>query len=207
MAYKSILTRRPPYHDISSDVQVITAVCSGILPSAPSDFQLWPIRSQILWGMCGLCWKPAPLREPIQNFVLELQVTDQSSFSYLPAASSYRFNYLLNLPASTHQIAHDRQVWSPGASNDALISDQDAKEGRATRKRRATMTFFLCKYLSHKFRPRLMHATHSDDRDCRYNYWCISTSGIESSIQGENLTETAFEDLSSLPRRVVPKLR
>ncbi|KAL5532133.1 hypothetical protein ACEPAF_5697 [Sanghuangporus sanghuang] len=88
-----ILTRNPPYHDISNDVQVITGLCRGVWPSTPSDLTLWPMKSQILWRMCELCWKPVALREPIQNFVMELQVMEHSSLSYLADASSYRSHH------------------------------------------------------------------------------------------------------------------
>ncbi|KAL5483347.1 hypothetical protein ACEPAI_8578 [Sanghuangporus weigelae] len=124
MTILSILTRKPPYHDISNDVQVITAICSGVLPSTPSDLTLWPMKSQILWRMCELCWKPVALREPIQNFVMELQVMEHSSLSYLADASSYRFHHLPHIPATIHQSSTDKPLWTPYSSNNALIGDR-----------------------------------------------------------------------------------
>ncbi|OCB91670.1 kinase-like protein [Sanghuangporus baumii] len=40
MTVLSILTKKPPYHDIGNDVQVITAISNGVLPSSPVDKRL-----------------------------------------------------------------------------------------------------------------------------------------------------------------------
>ncbi|KAL5504805.1 hypothetical protein ACEPAH_7468 [Sanghuangporus vaninii] len=37
MTVLSILTKKPPYHDIGNDVQVITAISNGVLPPSPVD--------------------------------------------------------------------------------------------------------------------------------------------------------------------------
>ncbi|KAL5521668.1 hypothetical protein ACEPAF_2416 [Sanghuangporus sanghuang] len=94
MTVLSILTRKVPYHYISNDVQVITAISKGLLPTTPPDIHVWPIKNQILWKMCTFCWKPVANRRSIQSFTLELQLLEHVLSSSHVSAATYRFQVL-----------------------------------------------------------------------------------------------------------------
>ncbi|KAL5514298.1 hypothetical protein ACEPAG_2386 [Sanghuangporus baumii] len=94
MTVLSILTRKVPYHYISNDVQVITAITKGLLPTTPPDIHDWPIKKQILWKMCAFCWKPVADRHSIQSFTLELQLLEHVFSSSHVSAAAYRFQVL-----------------------------------------------------------------------------------------------------------------
>ncbi|KAL5498631.1 hypothetical protein ACEPAH_1986 [Sanghuangporus vaninii] len=94
MTALSILTRKVPYHHISNDIQVITAITKGLLPTTPPDTHGWPIKNQILWKMCTFCWKPVANRRSIQSFTLELQLLEHVLSSSHVNAATYRFQIL-----------------------------------------------------------------------------------------------------------------
>ncbi|KAL5480469.1 hypothetical protein ACEPAI_1739 [Sanghuangporus weigelae] len=98
MTVLSILTKKVPYHYISNDVQVITAINKGLVPSAPSDIGNWPLKNQLLWRLCTFCWKPVTDRHSMQTFVLELQLLDDALFASDFTASTYHFRFLERNP-------------------------------------------------------------------------------------------------------------
>ena len=87
-----------PYHYIANDLQVITAINKGLLPTSPPDIRDWPVKHQLLWRMCTFCWKPIAMRRSIQNFSLELQLLNDLDPSSVNV-STYRFRYLEDEPA------------------------------------------------------------------------------------------------------------
>ncbi|KAL5476853.1 hypothetical protein ACEPAI_3039 [Sanghuangporus weigelae] len=94
MTVLSILTRKVPYHYISNNIQVITAITKGLLPTTPPDIHGWPTKNQILFKMCTFCWKPVANRRSIQSFTLELQLLEHVLSSSHVSAATYRFQVL-----------------------------------------------------------------------------------------------------------------
>ncbi|OCB87592.1 kinase-like protein [Sanghuangporus baumii] len=99
MTVLSILTKKVPYHYINNDVQVITAISKGLVPSAPSDLDSWPLNNQLLWRLCTFCWKPVADRHSMQTFVLELQLLEDALFVSDFTASTYHFRFLERNPS------------------------------------------------------------------------------------------------------------
>ncbi|KAL5512336.1 hypothetical protein ACEPAG_3328 [Sanghuangporus baumii] len=80
MTVYALLTRRQPYENLTTEVQVLLAIVDGHLPSWPRDLEMWPTANRSLSRMCQRCWEESSMRPDIDTLLRELrQMNRQAS--------------------------------------------------------------------------------------------------------------------------------